>query len=140
MKSFLFAALLTLSTCATMPAYSQGHPGEWDGIDVGGTLPPTADELNIYMIDNSGKPYVATILRHNRADSGNSTVTEFVFETPWGDVTVRSTTTPNSECSPPCPDILEVIDIPSGLSAIPLQVVIPENGTGEIRLYPALLG
>ncbi|AWY09280.1 hypothetical protein vBRpoSV10_158 [Ruegeria phage vB_RpoS-V10] len=140
MKNLFFAALLTLSTCATMPAYSQGHPGEWDGIDVGEILPPTADELNIYMVQDLGKPYVATITRYNGEDVGLITVTEFVFETPWGDVTVRSITTPNIDCAPACPDTLEVIDIPSGLSAIPPKVVIPEQGTGEIKLYPALLG
>jgi len=140
MKSLFFATLLTLSTCATAPAYSQGHPGEWNSLDVGEILPPTAIELNIYMAQDLGKPYVATITRYNGEDTWITNVTEFAFETPWGDVTVRSTTTPNIDCSPACPDILEVIDIPSGLSAIPPKVVIPEQGTGEIKLYPVLLG
>lgn len=58
----------------------------------------------------------------------------FTFESSLGPVVAQLTRTPNDQCAESCPDLLEVLDVPPGLVAIPPVVELPEGATTEVRI------
>jgi hypothetical protein len=59
----------------------------------------------------------------------------FSFESSRGPVTFQLTRTPNDSCMPmPCADLLEVMETPPGMVAIPAQIELPELANTVVRI------
>lgn len=101
-------------------------------------MPAMAQEVTLTEPGPHAQPF-ATITLHNNPwdDAGWHT---FDLETSEGTVTVRVLVTPNGQwdgngCAPGCEDELHAESWPEGVAPVPLSVIVPERGAGEIQLY-----
>jgi hypothetical protein len=59
----------------------------------------------------------------------------FRFDSSRGPVVFQLTRTPNDSCIPmPCADLLEVMETPPGMVAIPAQIELPELANTVVRI------
>jgi hypothetical protein len=62
-------------------------------------------------------------------------VETFRFDSSRGPVVFQLTRTPNDSCIPmPCADLLEVMETPPGVVAIPAQIELPELANTVVRV------
>lgn len=100
-----------------------------------------AQELTFFPSDDPEA--FGTILLENRNLQGSKPgIRVRVVDTPFGPVTLEHNVTLNLEygCGYPCPDTLEVIDMPGGMIARPPFIEVEEGSSATIQLLPYLGG
>lgn len=78
---------------------------------------------------------IGEIVHHNRETRGLLGEARYEFETTRGMVILRLVTTTNGYCSPGCPDLVEVVEVPPGVVAIPRYSHTPEEGVAILTLF-----
>lgn len=94
-----------------------------------------APREEVSFISGGEAPMVGQIIHRNAFTYGGAGPASVLLFTPLGQITLTLTITPNSGCVTPCPDTLEVIDLPPGLIATPSMIETQEGQTGVIAVY-----
>lgn len=94
-------------------------------------------ELEFYQGTHLPEGATGLILHRNDSRAGDhSEWRHYTVQTPYGPVVLRHRDTVNNRCPKACPDPLEVVALPTGLLARPMQIETPENQIGVIILEP----
>lgn len=67
----------------------------------------------------------------------------YTFDTEHGPVTVKYRTIPNAPCPPwtwECADEITVVDLPDGVVAVPMAMLLLEDATEQILLFEYIGG
>lgn len=72
---------------------------------------------------------------YNRLTMGHPEIQIITIQTNVGEVILELNTTKNGDCEIACPDILSVIDWPSGYAVHPISITVPELEMDFITLF-----
>lgn len=92
----------------------------------------------IRYVPTGDEPLVGHIEVSNLVCFGYSLKVEWEMLTEIGPFSLVYDQTPNSDCSPRCPDTLHVWALPPGYTAIPGSLTLPEESSDRIAVYKYL--
>lgn len=125
----LFALILSVGF-----AHSEPRHGTQPGYEVWGTSHGIPE---VWFTEDTEDENILGIVTHYNQDTAPKQGKEsmITLETPEGPILLNINRTPNIDCSPdPCPDSLEIYDLPAGYVAVPSFHIVEENSFGHMTI------